>query len=61
MEACEFVLTAVGSVGFPVVACCFMGWLYVKMNDTLKELTLAINTLTTKFDDHVSASGGDEN
>lgn len=61
MEVCEFILTAIGSVGFPVVACCFMGWLYVKMNDTLKELTLAINTLTTKFDDRVNASGSDEN
>lgn len=37
----DMVITAIGSVGFPIVACCFMGWLYVKINDTLKDLTLA--------------------
>lgn len=49
----QSIVTAISSVGFPVVACCFMGWLYVQMNETLKELTIAINTLTTKFDTHV--------
>lgn len=43
----------IGSVGFPIVACIFMGWLYVKLVETLQELTLAINTLTTKFDSHI--------
>lgn len=52
------VITAIGSVGFPIVACCFMGWLYVKINDTLKDLTLAITALTTKFDDHVDKIEG---
>lgn len=43
----------VGSLGFPIVACAFMAWLYVQMNDTLKELTIAITELTAKFDSHV--------
>lgn len=53
MEMYEQILSAVGSVGFPIVACFFMGWLYVQMNETLKELTLAIHTLTTKFEMHI--------
>ena len=43
----------ISSVGFPIVACAFMAWLYVQMNDTLKELTVAITELTAKFDSHV--------
>lgn len=43
----------VGSLGFPIVACCFMGWLYVKMNETLGDLTVAITELTAKFESHV--------
>ena len=43
----------IGSLGFPIVACCFMGWLYVQMNNTLKDLTVAITELTAKFDSHV--------
>ncbi len=54
METYEFLLSAVGSVGFPIVACCFMGWLYVKMDETLKQLTIAINTLTTHFEYQVA-------
>lgn len=43
----------VSSVGFPIVACAFMAWLYVQMNETLKELTVAIMKLTAKFESHV--------
>ena len=43
----------IGSVGFPIVACCFMAWLYIQMNETLKELTVAITELSTKFETHV--------
>lgn len=49
----------VGSVGFPIVACCFMAWLYVQMNETLKDLTLAITELTAKFDSHVERVEGE--
>ena len=50
--------TLIGSLGFTIVACCFMGWLYVKFNETLKELTIAITKLKTKFDDHVNNMEG---
>lgn len=43
----------IGSLGFPIIACCFMGWYCVKLNETLQELSLTIKELTTKFDDHV--------
>lgn len=49
----------VGSLGFPIVACCFMAWLYVQMNETLKDLTLAIAELTAKFDSHVERVEGE--
>lgn len=49
----ETITNMIGSLGFPIVACCFMGWLYVQINVTLKELTVAITELTAKFDSHV--------
>lgn len=49
----ETITNMIGSLGFPIVACCFMGWLYVQINETLKELTVAITELTAKFDSHV--------
>lgn len=49
----EQISQLISSVGFPIVACAFMAWLYVQMNDTLKELTVAITELTAKFESHV--------
>lgn len=49
----EQISQLVSSVGFPIVACAFMAWLYVQMNETLKELTVAITELTAKFESHV--------
>ncbi len=49
----EQISQMISSVGFPIVACAFMAWLYVQMNDTLKELTVAITELTAKFESHV--------
>lgn len=49
----ETITSVIGSLGFPIVACCFMGWYCVKLNDTLRELSMTIKELTTKFDDHV--------
>ena len=49
----------VGSLGFPIVACCFMAWLYVQMNETLKDLTLAITELTAKFESHFDRVEGE--
>lgn len=52
MEVDQFT-QLVSSVGFPIAACAFMAWLYVQMNETLKELTVAITELTVKFESHV--------
>lgn len=49
----ETITSVIGSLGFPIVACCFMGWYCVKLNETLQELSLTIKELTTKFDDRV--------
>ena len=49
----EQISQMISSVGFPIVACAFMAWLYVQMNETLKELTFAITELTAKFESHV--------
>lgn len=49
----EQISQLISSVGFPIVACAFMAWLYVQMNETLKELTVAITELTAKFESHV--------
>ena len=55
----EDIAQLISSVGFPIVACCFMAWLYVQMNETLKDLTLAITELTAKFESHVDRVEGE--
>lgn len=52
------IVTVIGSLGFPIVACCFMAWYCVKLNETLRELSLTIKELITKFDDHVDHTEG---
>lgn len=37
------IVNAIGTVGFPIVACCALFWM---INTTMKELTGAINKLT---------------
>ena len=54
----ETITSVVGSLGFPIVACCFMGWYCVKLNETLQELSLTIKELTTRFDEHVDHMAG---
>lgn len=43
MDAIQTVLTAVGSYGFPIVACGALFWM---INKALKELTAAVNNNT---------------
>lgn len=43
------ILTAISSVGFPIVACCFMGVYVVKLTNTLTELKTAITEMTSTF------------
>lgn len=48
------IINAIGSVGFPIVACCGLFWM---INTTMKEVTTAINNLTNMIDD-VGKRGG---
>lgn len=43
MDAIQTVLTAIGSYGFPIVACGALFWM---INKALKELTAAVNNNT---------------
>lgn len=52
-ETVDLLIKFINSCGFPIVACCFFGFMYYKMNETLASLTNAITVLTAKFDSHV--------
>ena len=43
MDAIQTVLTAIGSYGFPIVACGALFWM---INKAIKELTAAVNNNT---------------
>ena len=43
MDASTDIINAIGSVGFPIVACGALFWM---VNTTMKELSTAINELT---------------
>ncbi len=32
----QMILTAIGTVGFPIVACCAMGYFFAKVNDNYR-------------------------
>lgn len=48
------IITAIGSVGFPIVACCAMFWLYnetiTKITTTLEKLNETLNRIETRLD-----------
>ena len=48
MEIYQGIISAISSLGFPIVCVIYM-WKYI--NTTQKELTLAINKLCDKIDD----------
>lgn len=41
------ILSAIGSVGFPIVACCGLFYLYDK---TIKEITASLNKINSTLD-----------
>ena len=41
------IITAIGSVGFPIVACCGMFWLY---NETITKITTTLEKLNATLD-----------
>lgn len=43
-------MTLVGSVGFPIVACCFLFIQLTKQTETLNELKIVITKLLDKLD-----------
>lgn len=49
------VLTAISSVGFPIVACCYLAWFQnttmEKFRDTIQQNTTILEKLYTKLDD----------
>ena len=56
--------TLIGSVGFPIVACCGMGW-YInntmqKFTDTMQKNTTALETLLTVLRKDETNDGKDE-
>lgn len=42
----DALVQAIGTVGFPIVACCGFFWM---VNTTMKELTATINNLNTSI------------
>lgn len=61
MDAIQPVLTAIGSYGFPIVAC---GGLFWMINKALKELTAAVNNNTaaiTIMTERIGKTPHDEN
>lgn len=41
------IITAIGTVGFPIVACCGMFWLY---NETITKITTTLEKLNATLD-----------
>lgn len=57
MDELQFALTAISSVGFPIVACCALFWLYTKMlpiltelSDNTKDMKESLDTMRTTLD-----------
>ena len=42
-DAMTFAIQTIGSVGFPIVACCALFFIY---KETIDKITVALNTLT---------------
>ena len=58
------IVTLIGSVGFPIVACCGMGW-YInntmqKFTDTMQKNTTALEKLLTVLRKDETNDGKDE-
>lgn len=59
------ILQAIGSVGFPIVACCAMAYFFHKINDNyrqdVKDMTKAIENNTLAIQAMVIKMGGTSN
>lgn len=50
--------TLIGSVGFPIAACCIMFYQNSKMQETLTELTKTLSTMNERLSDVEEAVKG---
>lgn len=50
MEEYQFILSAISSVGFPIVACAALFWLYTKMLPVLTELSANTKEMKESLD-----------
>lgn len=50
--------TLIGSVGFPIAACCIMFYQNSKLQDTLTELTKTLSTMNERLSDVEEAVKG---
>jgi len=51
MEEIQMISTLIGSLGFPIVACCYMAWMHndseTRHSKERQDMTDAINSLST--------------
>lgn len=51
--------TLISNVGFPIAACVFMAYMYIKQGDTIRELTETLAELKQLLEDRLKG-GADE-
>lgn len=49
MQNFNEILTAIGSVGFPIVACCYMFYLYNKQIEVINDLKIVLAEIKEKI------------
>ena len=52
----EFI-TLISNVGFPIAACVFMAFMYIKQGDTIRELTETLAELKQLLEDRLGGRG----
>ncbi len=66
MEEIQMISTLIGSLGFPIVACCYMAWMHneseTRHSKERQDMTDAINSLSTVLEvikDRLGINGHD--
>lgn len=54
------ILNAISNVGFPIVACCFLGYYAVNLNKNIAKLQSSIEANTATLAALISQQGGEE-
>lgn len=55
----EVISDLISNVGFPIVACCVMFYLYYQLSNTVAGLNTTIEKLYTLLDERTKDGGGD--